>query len=145
MCCTRVEVFWMPLRMERMNSLARCFLFLASPRRHRQNQIRLDLGRWNGTMVDQREMISSQTPRLSIIFDHFDVIPFIQLWKWGRRSSDSRRLIQRPFHSHSQSLLPLTYGFHRSEEHTSELQSLRHLVCRLLLEKKKYSTKCAET
>src|SRR5258705_2432724 len=28
--------------------------------------------------------------------------------------------------------------FHgRSEEHTSELQSLRHLVCRLLLEKKK--------
>src|SRR5262245_62678449 len=28
----------------------------------------------------------------------------------------------------------------RSEEHTSELQSLRHLVCRLLLEKKKKNT-----
>src|ERR1039458_9499886 len=28
----------------------------------------------------------------------------------------------------------------RSEEHTSELQSLRHLVCRLLLEKKKKRT-----
>src|SRR5437899_5172996 len=28
-------------------------------------------------------------------------------------------------------------GIARSEEHTSELQSLRHLVCRLLLEKKK--------
>src|SRR5947199_3006763 len=28
----------------------------------------------------------------------------------------------------------------RSEEHTSELQSLRHLVCRLLLEKKKTDT-----
>src|SRR5437899_7433550 len=28
-------------------------------------------------------------------------------------------------------------GRRRSEEHTSELQSLRHLVCRLLLEKKK--------
>src|SRR5437899_9385708 len=28
----------------------------------------------------------------------------------------------------------------RSEEHTSELQSLRHLVCRLLLEKKKNTT-----
>src|SRR5258705_8921231 len=28
-------------------------------------------------------------------------------------------------------------GAGRSEEHTSELQSLRHLVCRLLLEKKK--------
>src|SRR5437899_2752655 len=31
--------------------------------------------------------------------------------------------------------------FHRSEEHTSELQSLRHLVCRLLLEKKKKNKK----
>src|SRR5205814_8990212 len=29
----------------------------------------------------------------------------------------------------------------RSEEHTSELQSLRHLVCRLLLEKKKKKTR----
>src|SRR5205814_3657472 len=32
----------------------------------------------------------------------------------------------------------------RSEEHTSELQSLRHLVCRLLLEKKKKLT-CHDT
>src|SRR5436853_5061218 len=33
----------------------------------------------------------------------------------------------------------------RSEEHTSELQSLRHLVCRLLLEKKKIerTSRCA--
>src|SRR5258705_1871531 len=30
----------------------------------------------------------------------------------------------------------------RSEEHTSELQSLRHLVCRLLLEKKKHAFTC---
>src|SRR5437016_9979736 len=30
-----------------------------------------------------------------------------------------------------------TIGFCRSEEHTSELQSLTNLVCRLLLEKKK--------
>src|ERR1035441_5594574 len=29
----------------------------------------------------------------------------------------------------------------RSEEHTSELQSLRHLVCRLLLEKKNTLTR----
>src|ERR1035438_2884416 len=33
----------------------------------------------------------------------------------------------------------------RSEEHTSELQSLRHLVCRLLLEKKKKNTISATT
>src|SRR5205814_7503172 len=32
----------------------------------------------------------------------------------------------------------------RSEEHTSELQSLRHLVCRLLLEKKKYDRVASE-
>src|SRR5258708_31901129 len=32
---------------------------------------------------------------------------------------------------------PRSAGSHRSEEHTSELQSPDHLVCRLLLEKKK--------
>src|ERR1035441_8852883 len=31
----------------------------------------------------------------------------------------------------------------RSEEHTSELQSLRHLVCRLLLEKKNHRCTCS--
>src|SRR5258708_22972439 len=31
----------------------------------------------------------------------------------------------------------------RSEEHTSELQSPDHLVCRLLLEKKKQEIRCA--
>src|SRR5205814_7261558 len=36
-----------------------------------------------------------------------------------------------------------TSGVPRSEEHTSELQSLRHLVCRLLLEKKKKNKKTA--
>src|SRR5258708_22938670 len=44
-----------------------------------------------------------------------------------------------------------TSGRKRSEEHTSELQSPDHLVCRLLLEKKKkktifqkyYSTRCS--
>src|SRR5215212_11817740 len=38
----------------------------------------------------------------------------------SRRTRGARRASRRP----------------RSEEHTSELQSLRHLVCRLLLEKK---------
>src|SRR5687768_9151519 len=33
-------------------------------------------------------------------------------------------------------------GLARSEEHTSELQSRLHLVCRLLLEKKKVSFRC---
>src|SRR5207253_8719162 len=34
---------------------------------------------------------------------------------------------------------------HRSEEHTSELQSRGHLVCRLLLEKKTNNKKCSTT
>src|SRR5262245_64945869 len=44
-----------------------------------------------------------------------------------RLVADGERLLAASLHD------PLT----RSEEHTSELQSLRHLVCRLLLEKKK--------
>src|SRR5262245_64617147 len=36
---------------------------------------------------------------------------------------------------------PDRWTHRRSEEHTSELQSLRHLVCRLLLEKKKKKKK----
>src|SRR5437899_4673071 len=42
---------------------------------------------------------------------------------------DLRRRVERP--------VVAGVGHLRSEEHTSELQSLRHLVCRLLLEKKK--------
>src|SRR2546429_5055176 len=36
-----------------------------------------------------------------------------------------------------QQVLLCAYGTERSEEHTSELQSRLHFVCRLLLEKKK--------
>src|SRR5690625_5862586 len=39
-----------------------------------------------------------------------------------------------------QKLLPISINY-RSEEHTSELQSRGHLVCRLLLEKKKLDKK----
>src|SRR5262245_64870394 len=38
---------------------------------------------------------------------------------------------------HSLGVMHMASMLYRSEEHTSELQSLRHLVCRLLLEKKK--------
>src|SRR5437899_12881331 len=46
-----------------------------------------------------------------------------------------RRLLRRRGHAPGQQQPD------RSEEHTSELQSLRHLVCRLLLEKKKKKKK----
>src|SRR5258705_7000633 len=59
------------------------------------------------------------------------VVPLAELdakidWLIGRIVDKS------PMRPISQSILAS-----RSEEHTSELQSLRHLVCRLLLEKKK--------
>src|SRR5438045_8110179 len=44
------------------------------------------------------------------------------------------------FWSQMQAAVDFRYDVLRSEEHTSELQSLRHLVCRLLLEKKKHGT-----
>src|SRR2546429_3395226 len=43
----------------------------------------------------------------------------------------------RPFASEPSCLLHRLQSSFRSEEHTSELQSRLHLVCRLLLEKKK--------
>src|SRR5258708_28610924 len=45
-----------------------------------------------------------------------------------------------PRHSGANGRLPSRED--RSEEHTSELQSPDHLVCRLLLEKKKYKIYC---
>src|SRR5256885_10435005 len=51
----------------------------------------------------------------------------------GRRR---RRLARRPYEIEAVGRLHVA-GLHRSEEHTSELQSPCNLVCRLLLEKKK--------
>src|SRR5205809_1924065 len=42
--------------------------------------------------------------------------------------------------SHSLQAMQRSWPFGRSEEHTSELQSRLHLVCRLLLEKKKVTS-----
>src|SRR5258705_961556 len=58
--------------------------------------------------------------------------------KWKRAAAVRKRDPQRG--------KPLEHASknHRSEEHTSELQSLRHLVCRLLLEKKKQTQKTTE-
>ena len=46
------------------------------------------------------------------------------------------------FVAHMEAVLDIyAQPYDRSEEHTSELQSLTNLVCRLLLEKKKKKTK----
>src|SRR5258705_7594475 len=52
-------------------------------------------------------------------------------WKEGAADAQNiEKCIKRAWGPHKREIW-------RSEEHTSELQSLRHLVCRLLLEKKK--------
>src|SRR2546429_1762617 len=58
-----------------------------------------------------------------------------RFWKWSDAAVD---------HAMGKNFLFTTFGWrYRSEEHTSELQSRLHLVCRLLLEKKKLTTPCA--
>src|SRR5205823_8249589 len=60
----------------------------------------------------------------------------------GRFSRDRRRATHRrrgcvPHRDHKRTGVGVMRRVKRSEEHTSELQSLAYLVCRLLLEKKK--------
>src|SRR5262245_64489660 len=74
------------------------------------------------------------------------LFPYTTLFRSGA-DDRSRRHVRRPHHAaagrnvhlpHAPARLPSAFVRPlRSEEHTSELQSLRHLVCRLLLEKKK--------
>src|SRR5258708_9132208 len=72
------------------------------------------------------------------------LFPYTTLFRsrWRVSSCCFRQRVRRGFpppkaahYSHGFSAPPLAGG--RSEEHTSELQSPDHLVCRLLLEKKK--------
>src|SRR5438105_8568224 len=61
-----------------------------------------------------------------------------------RRSSDLGPLGDRPrgIEAADREVRVRQYGVHRSEEHTSELQSRVDLVCRLPLEKKKKPSRC---
>src|SRR2546425_8876910 len=62
----------------------------------------------------------------------------------GRRKPDNIRRDPRVIVSVQDRNNPQAYAvfYGRSEEHTSELQSLAYLVCRLLLEKKKKIIVC---
>src|SRR5258705_9882789 len=60
--------------------------------------------------------------------------PWRRPWRESGAAPPHRRTAAAPIAPRSGQRL-------RSEEHTSELQSLRHLVCRLLLEKKKKKNK----
>src|SRR2546422_4854022 len=62
------------------------------------------------------------------------LMTYLRIW-YSRRALISGSTAGEPIWVSASSAASRT--FHRSEEHTSELQSRLHLVCRLLLEKKK--------
>src|SRR2546429_5152354 len=86
-------------------------------------------------------------PPRSTLFPYTTLFRSQQQKQKKRYSSDHSRIPPQPLDGPRGSLFPAkcdpfgrrsTGGRHlRSEEHTSELQSRLHLVCRLLLEKKK--------
>src|SRR5258706_3994171 len=61
-----------------------------------------------------------------------DALPISTSGRWP-----SSRLTRRRSRRRGSTSMPCAVNAGRSEEHTSELQSLTNLVCRLLLEKKK--------
>src|SRR5258705_8103842 len=77
------------------------------------------------------------------------LFPYTTLFRSSQRSESAGALVPATpgdlGHTNERRGFPLAAGGRtRSEEHTSELQSLRHLVCRLLLEKKKKDKVIAE-
>src|SRR2546425_3946095 len=67
------------------------------------------------------------------------LFPYTTLFRSGADSPRPEVVSRRPATLRRQPLAD------RSEEHTSELQSLAYLVCRLLLEKKKINISTAST
>src|SRR5690348_18018518 len=71
-------------------------------------------------------------------------LPGHKVYPWiakTRHSTPGVGLISPPPHHDIYSIEDIKQLIHRSEEHTSELQSPVHLVCRLLLEKKNNHSK----
>src|SRR5258708_2885453 len=67
-----------------------------------------------------------------------NVLSHLVLCPWAKAAAiDSRHPYINDIHHHKRSGQCVDQQRGRSEEHTSELQSPDHLVCRLLLEKKK--------
>src|SRR2546422_7847565 len=63
-----------------------------------------------------------------------DALP---IWRGGEEEAEERRRRGEEQKRKSTTSTSAPHPANRSEEHTSELQSRLHLVCRLLLEKKK--------
>src|SRR3712207_6954904 len=70
----------------------------------------------------------------------FDAIRMTSIWKPGETevAGDELAVLETAAAAASLHGIRIVLSvYHRSEEHTSELQSRQYLVCRLLLEKKK--------
>src|SRR3989475_5303508 len=65
------------------------------------------------------------------------LFPYTTLFRSHVRGAVGHREVARIPGAQPLDQVDLLEGVHRSEEHTSELQSQSNLVCRLLLEKKK--------
>src|SRR2546422_3975157 len=73
--------------------------------------------------------------------EHLEQLRVQRRRRLARHSGGPDQALERSGLEAGQALLGFETGsFQRSEEHTSELQSRLHLVCRLLLEKKKNNT-----
>src|SRR3712207_7711983 len=68
--------------------------------------------------------------------ERFGLLPWISI-PWWTEISPARRQ-RSTARASSSSVTGTSWLMLRSEEHTSELQSRQYLVCRLLLEKKKF-------
>src|SRR5687768_17858940 len=65
------------------------------------------------------------------------LFPYTTLFRSADWLEAVATLFQVIYKSDDKGSINISYSIARSEEHTSELQSRLHLVCRLLLEKKK--------
>src|ERR1039458_10712966 len=96
-------------------------MLIVNPRRSRRYPSTTPFRSSHG---DRRDFLMIRRPPRSTLF------PYTTLFR-------STEFVDIPKASRDDVLVDVhNRGENRSEEHTSELQSLRHLVCRLLLEKK---------
>src|SRR3989441_9616378 len=88
---------------------------------------------FTGPLIDPLACrLSPPTAATSLAYVHFYLAePKDTITEWFRRTIEATELAQAALEAYQARALE------RSEEHTSELQSLAYLVCRLLLEKKK--------
>src|SRR2546422_8587181 len=83
------------------------------------------------SLIRKGPVMSAKTEEKSLLLEVWDALSFSEI------RTAMRVVLKHMF------VKPVTFQYpreKRSEEHTSELQSRLHLVCRLLLEKKKKLT-----